>query len=76
MGRTNGEQLKSGNMKTYIIYDYDSNYKLEIETDWTEPEIADQFNDEDLEEMKDLEVGEMYMLYDLGIELGMVTRVA
>ena len=63
-------------MKTYIIYDYDSDFSYELTTDWAEPEIADQFNDEDLEEMKDLEVGKMYMLYDLGIELGMVTRVA
>lgn len=63
-------------MKTYIIYDYDSDFRYELTTDWTEPEIADQFNAEDLEEMRDLEVGEMYMLYDLGIELGMVTRVA
>lgn len=52
-------------MKTYIIYDYDSDYRYELTTDWTEPEIADQFNDEDLEEMKDLDVGEMYMLCDL-----------
>lgn len=63
-------------MKTYIIYDYDSDFRYELTTDWTDPEIADQFNDEDLEEMRDLEVGEMYMLYDFGIELGMVTRVA
>jgi hypothetical protein len=52
-------------MKTYIIYDYDSDYRYELTTDWTEPEIADQFNGEDLEEIKDLEVGEMYILYDL-----------
>ena len=63
-------------MKTYIIYEYDSDCRYEFTTDWTDPEIADQFNDEDLEEMKDLEVGEMYMICDLGIELGMVTRVA
>jgi hypothetical protein len=63
-------------MKTYIIYDYDSDYRYELTTDWTEPEIADQFNGEDLKEMKDLEVGEMHILYDLGRELGRVTRVA
>ena len=63
-------------MKTYIIYEYDGDYRYELTTDWTDPEIADQFNEEDLEEMKDLDVGEMYMICDLGIELGMVTRVA
>ena len=63
-------------MGTYIIYDYYSDSRYKLTTDLTEPEIADQFNDENLEAMKDLKVGEVYVLYDLGIELGMVTRVA
>ncbi|KAF5029300.1 hypothetical protein DSECCO2_649970 [anaerobic digester metagenome] len=62
-------------MKTYIIHDYESDYKFEVETDWTNPEIADQFLDEDIEEMDKLKVGERYEIADLGIILGTVTRV-
>ena len=62
-------------MKTYIIHDYDSNYKLEIETDWTNPEIADLFMAEDIEEMDKLKVGESYEVAGSGVILEVVTRV-